>query len=309
MVTQPRTRGLTVLFCGATGRLAALTPLLLSHGHRILAATRNPSSPAARRLREAGAYLVRADFDDPASLRSAAAQADAVVAAGTAHAAGPDADIRHGRNIVDAASAARTSHLVYVTVAGASQLTGVPIIDSKVAVEQYLRRSGVPHTVIAPAYLMENVWNPWNRATLAAGRWPSPVTRSRLLQQIPLADVLAFTVHVLESRDVMADQRIEIASDQLTAGQAAGVISSLLSRPVQVAEPQTGQTNPLSTWLEQAGPVIDITALRHRYPQIGWHTFAEWAATQDWHPLLPPGSTGSPNTGRPLRPAPPARRR
>jgi uncharacterized protein YbjT (DUF2867 family) len=297
MVTKPRTRGLTVLFCGATGRLAALTPLLLSHGHRILAATRHPSSPAARRLREAGAYLVRADFDDPASLRSAAAQADAVVAAGTAHAAGPDADIRHGRNIVDAARAARTGHLVYVTVAGASQLTGVPIIDSKHAVEQYLRRSGVPHTVIAPAYLMENVWNPWNRAALAAGRWPSPVTRSRLLQQIPLADVLAFTVHVLESRDATADQRIEIASDQLTAGQAAGVISSLLSRPVQVAEPQPGQTNPLSTWLEQAGPAIDITALRRRYPQIGWHTFAEWAATQDWHPLLPPGSTGSPNTG------------
>jgi len=299
VVAQPRTRGLTVLFCGATGRLAALTPLLLSHGHRILAATRHPSSPAARRLREAGAYLVRADFDDPASLRSAAAQADAVVAAGTAHAAGPDADIRHGRNIVDAARAARTGHLVYVTVAGASQLTGVPIIDSKHAVERYLRRSGVPHTVIAPAYFMENVWNPWNRAALAAGRWPSPVTRSRLLQQIPLADVLAFTVHVLESRDVTAGQRIEIASDQLTAGQAAGVISSLLSRPVQVAEPQPGQANPLSTWLEQAGPAIDITALRRRYPQIGWHTFAEWAATQDWHPLLPPGSTGSPSTGRP----------
>lgn len=289
MVTQPRTRRLTVLFCGATGRLAALTPLLLSHGHRILAATRHLSSPAARRLREAGAYLVRADFDDPASLRSAAAQADAVVAAGTAHAAGPDADIRHGRNIVDAARAARTGHLVYVTVAGASQLTGVPIIDSKHAVERYLRRSGVPHTVIAPAYFMENVWNPWNRAALAAGRWPSPVTRSRLLQQIPLADVLAFTVHVLESRDVTAGQRIEIASDQLTADQAAAVITRLLGRPVEVAEPPPEPVNPLSAWLEHAGPAVDITALRRRYPHIGWHTFAKWATTQNWHPPPQPG--------------------
>src|SRR5215472_6847815 len=131
MVTNTSTTGLTVLFYGATGRFGALTPLLLGRGHQVLAATRDLASPAARRLREAGAHPVRADFDDPASLRSAAAQADAVVAAGTAHAAGPADDTRHGRNIIDAARDARVGHLVYITVAGASQPTGVPIIDSK----------------------------------------------------------------------------------------------------------------------------------------------------------------------------------
>ena len=299
MVTQARTTGLTVLFCGATGRLGALTALLLSRGHRVLAATRDLASPAAQRLRETGAHLVRADFDDPASLRSAAAQADAVVAAGTAHAAGPAADTRHGRNIIDAARAARASHLVYVTVAGASQRTGVPIIDSKHAVEQHLLRTGVPYTVIAPVYFMDNVWNPWNQAALAAGHWPSPVTRSRLLQQIPLADVLAFTVHVLESRDVMLGQRIEIASDQLSADQAAGVISSLLGRAVEVAEPPPAQVNPLLAWLESAGPAVDIAALRRRYPHIGWHTFADWATTQNWRPLLHPEHPHSQPATRP----------
>jgi uncharacterized protein YbjT (DUF2867 family) len=299
MVPQTRTTGLTVLFCGATGRLSALTALLLSRGHQVLATTRDLASPTARRLREAGAHLVRADFDDPASLRAAAAQADAIVAAGTAHAAGPAADTRHGRNIIDAARAARASHLVYLTVAGASQPTGVPIIDSKHAVEQYLRDSGVPHTVIAPAYFMENVWNPWNQAVLATGRWPSPVTRSRQLQQIPLADVLAFTVHVLQSRDTLLGQRIEIASDQLTADQAAAAISTLLRRPVEAAEPPPGQLNPLATWLEHAGPAVDITALRRRYPHFGWHTFAEWAATQNWHPLLHPGHPHSQSATRP----------
>lgn len=286
MAAHARTRGLTVLVCGATGRLAALVPLLLSHGHQVLATTRDPASPAARRLRQAGAQLAAAGFDDPASLLAAAARADAVVAAGTAHAAGPSADIRHGRNIIDAARAARAGHLVYITVAGATQSTGVPLIDSKHAVEQYLRRSGIPHTIVAPVYFMENVWNPWNQAALATGRWPSPVTRTRVLQQIPLADVLAFTVHVLESRHDMLGQRIEIASDQLTAEEAARIISRLLSRTVQVTEPPPGQGNPLSAWLEHAGPAVDITALRRHYPHVGWHTFADWAATQNWHPLL-----------------------
>jgi len=282
------TTPLTVLFCGATGRFGALTPLLRSCGHRVVAATRDPASPAARRLRQAGAHLVRADFDDPASLRRAAAQADAVVTAGTAHAAGPPADTRHGRNIIAAARDARVGHLVYITVAGASQPTGVPVIDSKHAVELRLRGSNVPYTIIAPAYFMENVWNPWNEAALAAGRWPSPVARSRLLQQIPVADVLAFSAHVLESRDVMLGQRIEIASDQLTAGEAAAVVSRLLGRHLEVAEPPPGHVSQLSTWLEHAGTAVDIAGLRHRYPHIGWHTFADWATSQDWHRLLHP---------------------
>src|SRR5215470_16867237 len=149
MMWHSATTGQIVLVCGATGRLAELTPRLLSRGHQVLAATRDPASSAAQRLRKAGARLVRAGFDDPASLSAASAQADAVVAAGTAHAAGPAADIRHGRNIIDAARDAQAGHLVYVTVAGASQPTGVPVIDSKHAVEQQLRGSGVPYTIIA----------------------------------------------------------------------------------------------------------------------------------------------------------------
>ncbi len=141
---------------------------------RIPCSTRDPAGPAARRLRDRGAEIVTADFDDIASLQTAAGLADAIVAAGTAHAAGSAADVRHSRNIIDAAASAGTGHLVYLTVAGADQPTGVPVMDSKHAVERYLRAAGVPHTIVAPVYFMENVWNPWNATALTAGRLPSP---------------------------------------------------------------------------------------------------------------------------------------
>ncbi len=276
---------LTVLVLGATGRLAPLAPLLLNRGHRVLAATRDPAAPAARRLGERGAEIVTADFDDAVSLQTAALRADAIVAAGTAHVAGPVADVRHGRNIIDAAGAAGIRHLVYLTVAGADRPSGVPVMDSKHAVEQYLRAAGVPHTVVAPVYFMDNVWNPWNSAALAAGRLPSPVSRSRPLQQIPVADVLAFTVHVLESRSTMLGERIEIASDEISAEQAAGIVARLVGRAVEVADPPARPVNPLFAWLERAGARVDIIALRSRYRQIPWHTFADWASTQDWQRL------------------------
>jgi uncharacterized protein YbjT (DUF2867 family) len=276
---------LTILFCGATGRLGALGSMLLDRGHRVIAATRDPASAAAGRLRQRGAEIARADFDDLASLAAAAGRADAMVAAGTAHAAGPAGDVRHGRNVVDAAKAAGLAHLVYITVAGAGRPTGVPIMDSKHAVEQYLRGSGVPHTIVAPVYFMENLWNPWNGAAIAAGLLPTPVSPWRPLQQIPVADVLAFTVHVLESRAEMLSERVEIASDELSAQEASVVVSRLLGRGVGVADPPDGLRNPLFAWLERAGPHADVAALRRRHPQVSWHTFADWAASQDWRRL------------------------
>jgi uncharacterized protein YbjT (DUF2867 family) len=176
-------------------------------------------------------------------------------------------------------------HLIYLTVAGADRATGVPVMDSKHEVERYLRHSGMPHTIIAPVYFMENLWNPWNTPVLASGRLPSPVSRSTPLQQIPIADVLAFTVHVLQSREEMLGKRIEIASDEITAAQAAEAVSRLLGRRIAVADPPADSTNPLFAWLERVGTHVDITALHHEYPQVEWHTFTDWTRTQDWSPL------------------------
>jgi uncharacterized protein YbjT (DUF2867 family) len=276
---------LTILFCGATGRLGALASVLLDRGHRVLAATRDPASAAAGRLRQRGADIVRADFDDVAGLAAAAKRADAMVAAGTAHAAGPAGDVRHGRNVVDAAKAAGVGHLVYLTVAGAGQPTGVPMMDSKHAVERYLRGNKVPHTIVAPVYFMENLWNPWNAAAIAAGLLPGPVSPRRPLQQIPIADVIAFTVHALESRDEMLSERVEIASDEISTQEASAIISRLLGRSVGIADPPARQRGSLFEWLERAGTHVDVAALRRRYPQIRWHSFADWAATQDWQRL------------------------
>src|SRR5215831_3553467 len=99
-------RPLTILVCGATGRLGQLVPTLLKRGHDVRAATRNTESAAARALADLGATPVRVDFDDRPSIVAAARGADVVFAAGTGHAAGPQGDVRHGINVADAVPAA-----------------------------------------------------------------------------------------------------------------------------------------------------------------------------------------------------------
>ncbi|WKX69572.1 hypothetical protein [Streptomyces sp. XD-27] len=33
---------------------------------------------------------------------------------------------------------------------------------------------------------------------------------------------------------------------------------------------------------------VDVAGLRRDYPEVGWHSFADWAAGQEWSALLAP---------------------
>jgi uncharacterized protein YbjT (DUF2867 family) len=274
--------GLQVLVLGATGRFASVVPSLRAAGHRVRAATRNPGSPGARTLRKSGIEVVRADLDDADTIAAAATGVDAMFAAGTAHGAGPAGDEMHGRNVIDAARAVGTAHLVYISVAGAGQPSDVPLFESKRHVEDYLVASGVPFTIVAPVYFMENVWNSWNAPALARGRFPTPIPPARRLQQIPIGEVIDFTIYLLARRERFVGQRLELASDELSALEAVEIVGELTGKRLEIDPSINGGLLPLFSWLDRVGYAIDIAGLRQRFPDLSWRGFRDWAKTQDW---------------------------
>jgi uncharacterized protein YbjT (DUF2867 family) len=177
----------TVLVTGATGRLGAIVDLLLARGHRVRSTTRDPTSDVAERLRAAGAEVVYGDFDDPATIEAAAIGVDALFATGTARRTGPRGEINHGRNVAEAAARAGGPHLVYCSGDGAAADSPLPLFRAKFGVEEHIRSLGLPHTILAPTYLMENLFNPWNLPFLRAGSVPSPIALDRPLQQTAIA--------------------------------------------------------------------------------------------------------------------------
>jgi uncharacterized protein YbjT (DUF2867 family) len=274
----------TVLVLGASGRFGGIAELLLERGHRVRAGIRNPHSPAAIRLQGMGAELVEADFDDPASLEAAALRADAVFATGTAHRAGPAGEELHGRNLVAALARAGAPHLVFVSGDGAAPDSPVPLFGVKWEVEEAIRTSGIPYTILAPTYLMDNLFNPWNLPALQAGVLPSPIPVDRPLQQTAVADLLSLAVLAIERPDLFAGRRIPIASDELTAGDSAAVISELIPRTLEARHAPSDALPPgvrvLFGWLESAGHRVDIGALHDEFPAVDWHDYRAWARTQ-----------------------------
>lgn len=289
----------TVLVGGATGRLGAVVPVLFRRGHSVRALTRETGSPAAENLRDLGAEVVHGDFDRPESIEAAAGSVDAAFFTGTAHRAGPEGEARHGKAFADAVAAAGVPHVVYSSGAGADQATGLPVFESKFAVEQRIRTLGLAATVLAPVYFMENVFNPWNLPLLEAGKLPVALPPRRRLQQIPIVDVVHFAALVIERPDDFIGRRIELASDELSGAEAAERLSHVLGRHVEVAQLDLEALGPgmraLFSWLDRVGHDVDIEALRARYPEVRWHSFEDWAAQQDWSAI--PGAEAREPTG------------
>src|SRR2546430_13967346 len=83
---------------------------------------------------------------------------------------GADKETAQGITITDAAKAAGVAHFVYSSVASANRATGISHFDSKYAVEKHLQASGVPYTIVAPVFFMENVLQPWMLSGLRQGK-------------------------------------------------------------------------------------------------------------------------------------------
>jgi uncharacterized protein YbjT (DUF2867 family) len=284
---------LTVLVTGATGMQGGtLARVLLDRGHHVRAFTRKPDSPAAVRLAESGAEIFEGSFDNGASIEKAARGTDAVFAMGTPYQVGTEVETRQAKLIVDASAAAGTEHLVYSSVAGADKNTGIPHFDSKHEVEKHIRFLNLPHTIVGPVYVMENLFYPMHLDTLKQGTYALPLPADRVLQQIALEDIGRFAAHVIENREKFLGKRIDIASDEIDGGQTARLLSSLNGHDINYFEisiddirKQIEDIAVMYEWFDKVGFGADIKGLRRDYPDIGWHSFKDWAGKQDWSVL------------------------
>ena len=284
----------TVAVTGATGAQGGATArALLSAGLRVRALTRRPDAPAADALRQRGAEVRYADFDDRISLDAALADADALFAVTTPFGTDTATEVGQGTALVDAAAAARLGHVVLTTAAHADRGTGVPHYESKHLVERHLRAAGVPWTVIAPAAFMDNYATGWTLDGLRDGTFAWPMPAGRPLTLIPAADIGAFAALVLRRRDEFAGRRVDIASDERTPAQLADLLGAAIGRPIVHKEVPLAHVRRRSAdlaamfeYFTTTGLDVDVAGLRRAYPEVGWHTFADWTATQDWAALL-----------------------
>lgn len=220
---------------GATGQQGGATVrALLAAGLPVRALTRDPSSEAARALAGAGAQVVRADADDPESLRAAFTDVAGVYAMTTM--AGPDGldgEVRHDRAIGDAAAQAGVPHVVLSSVGGAERHTGVPHFDSRRVVEEYLAGLDVPVTFVRPTSFRENL--AWMAPEEQDGEMVlrMPLPSGVAVQTVAVDDIGRVAAAVLADPSAVPGGAVEIAGDEVTGEQVAAAYADAPGRPVR----------------------------------------------------------------------------
>jgi uncharacterized protein YbjT (DUF2867 family) len=149
----------TVLVTGATGRQGgAVIRHMLRNEWKLRALTRSPNAPAAQELTRQGVEVVQGDLEDPASLERAARGVYGVYSVQDFWSVGVKREVQQGKNVADAAKKSGVEHFVYSSAGGAERNSGIDHFESKWEVENYIRRLGLPATMIRPVAFMENYY-------------------------------------------------------------------------------------------------------------------------------------------------------
>jgi uncharacterized protein YbjT (DUF2867 family) len=274
----------TILITGATGRQGgAVLRALAGKGFRLRAMTRTPGSDAARALADHRVEIVTADFDDPASLKTALQGAWGTLAIQSTQDAGVKKEEEQGHRFARIARDAGVQHFVYHSVGSAHRRTGIPRFEAKARIEDTVRALRFPsHVIVRPVFFIENLTNPrfLTGNTLVAAL--KPTTKLRM---IAVRDIGEYGARAFTDAERLNRREIDIAGDVQTMSDAAVTLSVALGRPIEFVQQPIAEVRKHSEdyammleWLDRVGYDADIPALVREFG-IQPTSLAAWVKT------------------------------
>jgi uncharacterized protein YbjT (DUF2867 family) len=258
----------TILVSGATGHQGgAVLRQLRDKAFTVRALTRDPDSPAARKLVGHGTEVVRGDLNDVASLTRAL---DGCDGAFCVQPVGPD-EVKQGKGLIDAIARSRVSHVVYSSVGAADRNTGIPHFETKHEIEEHLRGSGQRYTILRPVFFMEN-WLAM-REQIESGVLPQPLKPDTRLQMVAVDDIGAVATMAFEKPKHWENRALELAGDELSMAELAQAFSRMSGREVRYEqipwdqfEQQAGREMTIMyKWFEDVGYHVNLSEVRQFY--------------------------------------------
>ncbi|MFE2463157.1 NmrA/HSCARG family protein [Streptomyces sp. NPDC059402] len=227
----------TIAVFGATGQQGgAVVDALLDHKARVRALVRNPQSDRARALAARGVELAVVRADDPASAAVALAAVEGFyfMTPEANSLEEVEAEIRLGTALVDAAVEAGVPHVVFNSVFGADRESGVPQHDSKHAIEEHLRNSGLRASMVRATAFMENfasVLAPSLEHGEIVLRMPLP--EDVPLKMISVRDIGRVAAALLLGTAQAPGGAVELVGDELTGPQIAAAFGARAGLPAR----------------------------------------------------------------------------
>lgn len=252
-----------VFVAGGTGAAGgAYSRALATRGYDVVATARDEDG--ANVLAGLGVQPLALDLADAAATAEAIDGSSAVIVAVLGRGEQPAAQEEAiTRNVIDAAALAGTKRLVYTSVHGADQATGVPHFEVKGRLEQYLAAASVPATVLRPCTFMDALTAPWILdGLLSRGVLTSPIAIDAPISYIATADLAEIAAKSLAERD-LAGTTIDLGGPRpVTYRELIPKLSELVGQEVRY------ENMPLDLVEAQLGS--DMAAMIRLFNQEGF---------------------------------------
>jgi len=222
----------TIFVTGATGNQGGATARHLSgKGFRVKALCRNTGSPAALELKKLNVELVQGDLDDPSTFRDKIQGVDGVFSVQVY--GNSRREKKQGIDLADTAREAGVKHFVYASVMGADANTGIPHWESKNVIENHIKQTGLPYTIIRPSFFFENYLLPPVKSRLLKGKLVTPTDRKKVQESISTSDVGRIATTIFMNPGKYIGKTITLASEKMDMEEVAAVFSKVLGKNIR----------------------------------------------------------------------------
>lgn len=262
-----------ILVIGGTGTVGrAVVERLVRRGDAARVLTRSAAKSGGL---PGGAEGAVGDMADPASLRAPMDGVDGVFLLVPVH---PD-ETWLGLNAVAAAKETKVGRLVYLSVFGAETAPKVPHFIGKVPVEEAVKGSGLPFTILRPNYFYQN--DEQLAPAIAEGLYPQPLGEVGV-SGIDVGDIADAAVNALTSPGHEGKTIPLVGLDLLTGPTVASTYARHLGHAVRYGG------DDLDAWTDSVAEhmpgwlVADLRAMFDHFLRHGLRaTDADRAATRD----------------------------
>lgn len=277
----------TILVAGATGHQGgAVARALLDHGFTVRGLTRDPSQPAARKLEERGATMVRGDLYEPETLEPLVADVDGGFCVSDFWSEGYAGQIRQATNLARVSAEVGVEHFVLSGVAGSERATGVPHFESCDRIESNVRDFGLPYTFLRPVFFTQNFES--FREDIRDGTLALPVTEDTTHQVFDLTDIGTVAAQVFADPDRYVGHAFELAGDEGTLEEMATVFSQVLGTevepvyvPIEDARKAFGEESAaMCEWFVEDGFAANIEAMNEEFGPLT--SLREYLEREGW---------------------------
>ncbi len=221
------------LITGGTGNQGgAVINCLLKDGKQVRALCRNPQSPKAKALLSQGVEVVQGDLNHPDSYVEHLEEVQGVFSV-QAFNKNISQEITQGIQLADAVKAAGIPHLLYSSVSGADQNTGIPHFDSKYQIEKHIIKLGLPSTIIRPVSFCENMLMPRVKNSILKGKFVMPLDKDTVQQYITMHDIGIIGSKILQDPQPFMSKTLTIATDQMSMLELTQLFEEILARKVK----------------------------------------------------------------------------